>query len=62
MCFFNLLLLPLTLAMALVSGLLQLTIDAVVTIIGIVGRILGLPFRAADALVRGIRGDKRRRN
>ena len=62
MCFLNLLLLPLTLTMALVSTLLQITIEAVITLTGMVGRILGLPFRAADALLRGIRGDKRRRN
>ena len=61
MCLLNLLLLPLTLAMALVSGLLQLATELAVTVFGLVGRILGLPFRAADALVRGIRGDKRRR-
>ena len=61
-CLVNLLLLPLTLAMALISTLAQLASAAVVTLAGLVGRIVGLPFRAADALLRGIRGDKRRRD
>jgi len=48
--------------MALISTLAQLASAAVVTLAGLVGRIVGLPFRAADALLRGIRGDKRRRD
>jgi hypothetical protein len=62
MCLINLLLLPVTLAMALITGLFQLASEVAIALAGIVGRILGLPFRAADALLRGIRGDKRRRD
>jgi hypothetical protein len=60
-CLLNLLLLPLTLAMALAAALAKLASDALNTLAGLVGRIIGVPFRAADALIRGIRGDKRRR-
>ena len=62
MCLLNLLLLPLTVAMALAATLVKLAINSLSTLAEIVGRIVGLPFRIAGALVRGMRGDKRRRD
>ncbi len=62
MCLLNLLLLPLTVAMALAATLVKLAINSLSTRAEIVGRIVGLPFRIAGALVRGMRGDKRRRD